>query len=122
MHCAVSWCCCVNSAAATAAAAAAGADDDAMNDSDAEPEYGAAAAAAGPGSSKQALGQNAGLYNEIGQLNPKKAKAGEPGGCAYAGTCAVVGEHLLISAVKVSRLLMGRRHAATLSDTSCGCI
>lgn len=51
-------------------AAAGPADGDSMDESDEE-----AAAAAGS-SGRVAAGQNAGLYNEIGQHNPKKAKAG----------------------------------------------
>jgi hypothetical protein len=50
-------------------AAAGPADVDSMDESDEE-----VAAAAG-GSGRQAAGQNLGLYNEIGQHNPKKAKA-----------------------------------------------
>ena len=46
---------------------------DEMDESDQEAE----AAGLGAGSSgRQAAGQNVGLYNEIGQHNPKKAKAG----------------------------------------------
>lgn len=46
--------------------------DSEAGDDDAN-EYGAAA---GPGSRQQQAGQNVGLYGEIGQHNPKKAKAG----------------------------------------------
>lgn len=53
-------------------AGAAGASDG-MDESDEEPTAAAAAGSSG----RQAAGQNAGLYNELGQHNPKKAKAGE---------------------------------------------
>lgn len=58
---------------AAAAAAAANDDVDDMDDSDKEADTPAAGSML-----KAAAGQNAGLYNEIGQHNPKKAKAGEP--------------------------------------------
>jgi len=59
---------------AGAAADAAAAGDD-MDASDHEQDDAAAGGGAGS-SARQAAGQNAGLYNEIGQHNPKKAKAG----------------------------------------------
>jgi hypothetical protein len=58
--------CCPAGAAGDAAAGG----GNAMDESDEDP-----AAVAGS-SGRQAAGQTAGLYNEIGQHNPKKAKAG----------------------------------------------